>query len=218
MTNNIIKVFTVVLAVLVLGVVGLYFKSSDNLGAAGIGQNHYQAENFLQGLYGGTRGQFVVSNVGALTSSGAMTLSGALTQSGAATFTSGLTLETIRFGGIKTLASAATTTLTAADVCDTTNGMLLFSPKTANSSTTLPSATALIADCLDTVGEYKDVLYGNSSTTGSSFLLAGASSTLLTNASGTASVSVNAGKYAVLRFQYTSSTAGTVDVFGTLFE
>lgn len=79
MTKNIIiaglSVLTLVFAV-------LYFSAMGLFGAAGIGPTHYQAENFLQGLYAGTSGQFSVSNTGALTSSGANTLSGATTFSG----------------------------------------------------------------------------------------------------------------------------------------
>ena len=66
-TKNISIGVLVVLA-LVFGV--LYYQAQSqlaDLGRAGIGPTHYQTENFLQGLYGGTVGQFKVSNAGKIT-------------------------------------------------------------------------------------------------------------------------------------------------------
>jgi len=66
-TKNILIGVLVVLA-LVFGV--LYYQAQSqlaDLGRAGIGPTHYQTENFLQGLYGGTVGQFKVSNAGKIT-------------------------------------------------------------------------------------------------------------------------------------------------------
>jgi len=66
-TKNIV-ICVLVGVTLVFGV--LYFNASSqlaDLGRAGIGPTHYQTENFLQGLYGGTVGQFKVSNAGKIT-------------------------------------------------------------------------------------------------------------------------------------------------------
>ena len=51
MKNKIIFAVLGVLAVVVIVIGVNYFSQSQSLGAAGIGPNHYQAENFLQGLY-----------------------------------------------------------------------------------------------------------------------------------------------------------------------
>jgi len=54
--------------VLVFGI--LYYQAQSqlaDLGKAGAGQTHYQAENFIQGLFGGSTGQFKVSNAGKIT-------------------------------------------------------------------------------------------------------------------------------------------------------
>ena len=60
-TKNLVIGVLVVLA-LVFGV--LYYQAQSQLGGAGSGPNHFQTENFLQGLFGGTAGQFGVRNNG----------------------------------------------------------------------------------------------------------------------------------------------------------
>ena len=62
-------------ALLVFLVAGLF--SSAGVGAIGIGPNHYQKENFLQGFSGGRTGQFDVSNAGAVITSSTLTVQGA---------------------------------------------------------------------------------------------------------------------------------------------
>lgn len=61
-TKNIVIV-ALVITTLVFGV--LYFNARGqlaNVGTAGVGPTHYQTENFLQGLFGGTTGQFTVAS------------------------------------------------------------------------------------------------------------------------------------------------------------
>lgn len=55
---------------LLVSVFGLYrigtvTQALNAIGAAGVGPTHYQTENFLQGLYAGTAGQFYVDSTGA---------------------------------------------------------------------------------------------------------------------------------------------------------
>ena len=64
MTKNII-IGVLIVTTLIFG--GLYFNTSSQLGAAGIGPTHYQTENFLQGAYFGKTGQSKFSNTGTLT-------------------------------------------------------------------------------------------------------------------------------------------------------
>ena len=68
-------------------------KVSDSLGAAGVGPTHYQTENFLQGLYAGTVGQFYVDRSGNVSSSQ-------------------LTAATVSFTGEVTLGSCSTKSYT----------------------------------------------------------------------------------------------------------
>ena len=62
-------------ALLVFFLAGLV-GSSAGLGAIGIGPNHFQKENFLQGFSGGRTGQFDVSNAGAVITSSTLTVQG----------------------------------------------------------------------------------------------------------------------------------------------
>lgn len=65
MTKENIIAFVSGLALLVAALA--YGHSGNLFGASGIGPNHYQAENFLQGLYAGTSGQASFNNAGLLT-------------------------------------------------------------------------------------------------------------------------------------------------------
>jgi hypothetical protein len=68
MTKN-LYIGALVVAFLVTLFAGYGLHSSGLLGAAGPGPTHYQAENFLQGLYAGVAGQFAVTNTGGVTAS-----------------------------------------------------------------------------------------------------------------------------------------------------
>src|SRR4051812_19789207 len=59
--------------VAVIIAIGSYFKVLPSFGNAS-GPQHYQQESFLQGLTGGTGGQFQVSNKGVILQNGAETL------------------------------------------------------------------------------------------------------------------------------------------------
>lgn len=60
----------VALVALVFGIVNYADNAQSNLGASGLGPNHYQTENFLQGLYAGPNGQAGFGSNGALTAGG----------------------------------------------------------------------------------------------------------------------------------------------------
>jgi len=93
---------TAIVVSLVLLLVGN--TTSMQLGGAGAGPTHFQDENFVQGLHGGTAGQFILKNTGAVSSSAVFSVSGATTFAGA-----------ITLSGAKTL-SGATTTLSAVNL------------------------------------------------------------------------------------------------------
>lgn len=67
MNNKYLIALSVIVALLVVGVGFLFFGGNGNLSASGLGPNHYQADNFLQGLFAGTAGQSKFSNTGVLT-------------------------------------------------------------------------------------------------------------------------------------------------------
>jgi hypothetical protein len=98
-------------------------------------------------------------------SSGNFTIPGTFTASGALTAESGdVTIDTlVQSGGVKTVASGSTT-YTAADMCD--NTLVRHSISNAPASAQnfkLPTAAALIADCLPTAGDFKNIMVENNS-------------------------------------------------------
>ena len=62
-------------------------------GAAGTGETHYQTENFLQGLFAGTGGQFSISNLGVIKTTGDFNASGTPTFEVTSTFRQAIQLE-----------------------------------------------------------------------------------------------------------------------------
>lgn len=74
MTKKIYILGALAVIALLVSVFAFYRVGTIQLGSAGIGQNHYQSENFLQGLYAGTTGQFQINNSGAITTSGGLTI------------------------------------------------------------------------------------------------------------------------------------------------
>ena len=174
------------------------------LGGAGIGQNHYQTENFIQGLYAGTSGQFRVTNAGAITTSGAQNNSSTLTVEGATALRSTLTVtgETrtplVEMGTVATLTTNATTaTLTAAQVCD--SNVIAWSPG-ASASATLPTAALVFADCLTTNGDYVSFLFNDDSATSTNTITikAAASTTLIGPAAGDDIIAIGTSAYVKL--------------------
>lgn len=108
-----------------------------------------------------------VSVGGTLGVTGAATLSSTLGVTGAATLSSTLAvtgesnLDTLVYGGDTTDLGATTTaqTLTAAQVCDSAH--ISWNSMGANVNLTLPTAAAVIADCLTTAGDTKSFLFEN---------------------------------------------------------
>lgn len=163
MTKNII-IGALAVVVIVLGV--NYLFAGTLLGAAGSGPNHTQAENFLQGLFAGVRGQFHLDNSGSLTNSATTTLTGY-------TYVKSPVLST----GITTLtATATTTTLTAAQIC-AGGGVINWAPP-HNSTATLPTTASLVAACLPSAGDSIVVRFRNTTATGTYNLVAGTGQTL----------------------------------------
>lgn len=69
----------------------------------------------------------------------------------------------IQGGGITTISQASTTTLTAKQVCE--NDIIVFaaSAQYGTASTTLPTAANMTSQCLQSNGDYKDIIFYNSS-------------------------------------------------------
>jgi len=107
--NEIVKTIIIVLVASVIGgfVSGLVGNQSDPIGAPS-GPAHYQTESFLQGLAGGTRDQFSVSNTGAITASGNITTTSG---SDVVVTTSNTATSSVTVGCIQTYATSTETSV-----------------------------------------------------------------------------------------------------------
>ena len=147
---------------------------------------------------------------------GNLSVTGTSALTGAATLSGGVIADKLRFGtsGIKTISGSATTTsISAADVCDYSG--LNWTPTIASATATLPTAAALIADCLPTWGDTKDLYFRNLSTdtATSTLLVAGASTTVAyINASSTTNTilqRIYGTETALLKFLVATTTANS---------
>ena len=206
-----LKIIIGILAIAVLTLSVLLFTGLGvgMFGAAtAFGPNHYQADVFLQGLYGGTSRQLSISNSGLLTTSGGIINSGTLTQSAALTASSDVRLKspvlTGSIASISQTAGATTSVITAAQVCDS-NYATTTPSITAASTLTTPSAVTLFADCLTTNGDEVSLIVLNT-TASTTVVTAGASSTLYYDGATGGSATLAASSAAMLRFVRTSAT------------
>lgn len=112
------------------------------------------------------------------------------------------------------VATAATTSLSAANVCD--SSVVRWTASAAAGAITLPSRAAMYADCLTTVGNTKSIVYYNPNATAASttVITAGASTTLqgYFAASSTQDV-IYGGSFALLQFVYYTSTDMLVTIY-----
>ncbi len=136
MTKKIIFGVLGALAVVVI-VLGVNYFSNPSFGSTGIGANHTQKENFLQGLSAGTRGQFNVSNTGNISQAITTAVNTFLGLFGVNSFTQGIA----GFSGT----FSTTSTLTGAQFCGTTNLRVLNT--TATITLTTPAATSSWVAC-----------------------------------------------------------------------
>lgn len=134
---------------------------------------------------------------------GATTITGAATLNGLVTLTGTTIADRMILGGnALALTAVATSTLSGAQICD--SSFISITPVSTTPTITLPSTTTLFAACIGTVGQYVDVFY--QSITTSTILAAGAGGTTINSSA----LTVAAGKAAILRFIHNSdSLSGT---------
>lgn len=142
-------------------------------------------------------GLFTGTFIGTASSSIPVTLSGTST------------IGAITTSGSSSLSGTSTVTLTATQICQ--SSVLLYEPEDAAASATMPSANTLFTDCLSDDGTSKQVLLLNTAEIASStFVIAGASTTLV-NATSTAERNKVPGfTGAILTFIRENSTSGTL--------
>lgn len=169
MKNNIILVgIAALIASVVYG--GLQLVGDQlALGAAGTGYSHYQTENFLEGFYGGRRGQLQVTPTGTIVTSANVILSGTSTISGDVSFTSELTLDHLQFqtGSSTNTNLGASATSAASWFCGVSFTNL--NGQTVSTTLQLPSSSAVTASTacdLDELGEFVTITLDNTTGTG----------------------------------------------------
>ena len=160
-----IGLIVTVVAVVTL-VAGIFLGTFFGGGGSG-GALHVIQERFNQGLIAGTTDQLTIGNDGSITTSGTVTLSGETRA------------PLVELGSLVTPTTGSTTTLTAAQVCN--SNVIEWEPTVANSSTTLPTSATLISDCLTADGDSIQFLFRNISATAASttVVVAGTGSVLL---------------------------------------
>lgn len=164
-----------------------------------VGATYYDLQNFQAvNVYGAAAFSSTVSF------SGALTLSAALTSTGDTSFTKAV----VQGGSVTALTSVATSTLTAAQVCD--SSLLTITPVTTTPTITFPSTSTLFTDCLTSNGQFVDVTY--KSITTSTIIAAGTGGTLGFSSSAT----VAAGKTALLRVIRDSATTYLLELVNVL--
>lgn len=105
-------------------------------------------------------------------------LIGAASSSVTSTFTGATYITSAIFGNaVTTVTPAATTTISAAQIC-TGGGTINWAPSVANATATLPTAQALQSACLTNVGSVITVQVRNTSTTSSFNVVAGTGETI----------------------------------------
>lgn len=118
------KIIIGILVVLTVLFGYLYFNAQSNLGRAGIGPNHYQVDNFLAGLFGGSTGQFKVSDKGKAI-----------------------------LGGLEYEIPSATVTFTNAQLCSVSFIDYTSSATAAIAAPTVTLPAATSTPCLSTIGD-----------------------------------------------------------------
>lgn len=115
--------------------------------------------------------------------------------------------DLVQGGG--SLAVSATTTLTAAQVCD--NSVIEHNPTQAAVNLTLPATSTLFADCLDDVGDMKTILLYNSADAAENITVVAGTGVDLQEPDGQ-NVVIGQNNYAMLTFVRLSDTTGEVMV------
>lgn len=107
--------------------------------------------------------------------------------------------------------TAATSTLTAAQICD--NSVITLTAGITNVSTSLPSVADLTADCFTTDGDYKKVLIKSGSASASYIqFLSDAGGAIDVQNTGSGDETISQNQAAILELWRTSSTAFTVEI------
>ena len=112
-------------------------------------------------------------------------------------------------GTIVTRTAGATTTISAANVCDA--NIVQWAPSVATASTTLPTAADVNGDCLTTNGDTITFLFRNTTSTSLTSVLAADASTTLVGSASTDD-QIDGGNEALITFWRTGSDTAVVEI------
>lgn len=178
-----------------LGLVGS--QSAQDLGAA-IGTTRFPNSGIVAQYFNASSTSATSNFAGAVSIAGLFSITGD-------THTGSL----VQGGSIATLTGTSTQSVSAANVCD--NSVVQWAPTVTEATATLPTAIALAADCMTSNGDFKDILFLNTSSTATTtVVVANASTTLLGPSTG--DDILVAGADAIVRFVRTSATTMTVNI------
>jgi|SRR3990167_1932941 len=137
-----------------------------------------------------------------------LTVTGAATGA-AADYSGEVEAALVEEGTIVTRTAGATTTISAANVCDA--NIVQWAPLVALASTTLPTAVDVIADCLTTNGDTITFLFRNTTSTSLTSVLAADASTTLVGSAATDD-QIDGGNEALITFWRTGSDTAVVEI------
>jgi hypothetical protein len=150
--------------------------------------------NLINLVLSGTLSAVGITNTGAFTQSATSTMSG-----------TGYVGSLIQGNGTTTITASATTSVTAAQICNAA-GYIEWAPTVVNASFTLPVATSLVATCLPTNGMFKKIRLVNTSGTDTGFVVSTSTGTSVWSASSSANFLVNSSTPAFVTFDVINST------------
>jgi len=199
---------TVIICTLIITLGWVYLVNGTTIGANITTTNFYASTSNVSNV-------FIVDSSGNASTTGTFIVSGSASLA-TTTSTKLVTVDGLKFtGATTTVSGGGAVTLTAGDICD--NAILRQSPTIAAASTTLPAATALIDDCLPSVGSFKDLLFRNVAGTAASstYVVASTGITILYASGTSATGAIKGGEDVLMRFIYTGT--GVVEVIYNIF-
>ena len=209
---NLKTIGILVLACLVAGFIGAVIGNAGKVPAP-LGATYYnRLISFDAGI--AAQGTEIINSsgvyIGAISgTTGAF--SAAITGATTLTMTGETNLDTLVFGGDVTTIASSTTNLTAANLCD--SAVLIQNIDASTTTLYLPTADALVGDCLAAAGDSKMILFQNSNTGSSTTITIAATTTatavtLLEHVGG--DVTIEDLEWAYLRVTYIAETGTSV--------
>ncbi len=184
---------------LIVGLLIGVFASSGSNPLAGV---NFEKEVFKPGIWAGSPATQIVNSSAQII--GTISTANLITATGGITATGDIRLKNpVQTGSVAALTGGTTSTVSAANICD--SNVITYTPTGANSSTTLPTAAQMFADCLTTNGDEVDIVFRNLSVAASTTIIVANTSSTLVGVSANDDIIDGQGE-ALLRFVRASAT------------